>query len=167
MGSNCYDGQHRRGERGGRVEPSGPFPNPVPPGQFAEVAINLSDLFTLANGCSGQFNTLNLRSSPSVTATNPSDDDWVPAVKLGIPPTCASVQVDKVWNIDGTTFQNPPAGFKATLTLTDPTGTQQGLAFGQVHTQRANGTNFEKGDAITIGEAVTVPLAAPIPRVVI
>ena len=81
-------------------------PNPVPAGQFAEVAINLSDLFASAGGCGGQYNTLNLRSSPSVNATNPSDSDWVAPIDLGIPPTCASVVVDKDWIVNNTRFRN-------------------------------------------------------------
>ena len=135
-------------------------PNPVPAGQFAEVAINLSDLFASAGGCGGQYNTLNLRSSPSVNATNPSDSDWVAQIDLGIPPTCASVVVDKDWIVNNTRFRNRgmPPGFTATLTLTDPSGPPRtGLNFGQNYGQRANGTDFEQGDPITIGEDVTVP----------
>lgn len=134
-------------------------PNPLPPGTFAEAAVDLTQLFAGTGECSGAFGTFNLRSVSSLTATNPPLQDWAGPVALGVPPTCASVLVDKEWHVDGTFFRSLalPPGFSATLTLGDATGTRPGLEFGHDYGLRADGTDFEQGDAITIGEDAVVP----------
>jgi uncharacterized repeat protein (TIGR01451 family) len=133
-------------------------PSSLVAGTFAEVGINLSELFAAAGDCSGAFLAVNLRSAPAVTG-NPTLQDWVaPIVGLDIPTTCVSVVVDKDWVINGVhSIDRAPPGFVARLNLTDPTGTRTGLIFGLPYDHRADGTRFEQNDPITIGEDVTVP----------
>jgi hypothetical protein len=94
----------------------------VPAFTFAEVAVNLTTLFRAADLCSDSYGTLNMRSSASETETG-SLVDWDAPVSFDVPSTCASVQVDKSWIIDGTPYDNghQPAGFGATLSLTGQT----------------------------------------------
>jgi hypothetical protein len=124
------------------------------PYTFAELAINLSVLFPQAVGCSGNYGTFNLRSSSS-TNENASLGDWVQPVDLGVPSTCASVLVNKTWNIDGHTYANgtQPPGFTAALNLTGQTNPQ----FGVTYDRRSDGSDYLAGDTVTIGESVSVP----------
>jgi len=123
-------------------------------GTFAEAAVNLSDLFP-AGTCSGNYGVLNIRSSAS-TNENASLADWVEPLSLNVPSTCASVRVDKVWDIDGTTFANgdQPTGFDATPTLTGRASPE----FGVEYTTQDDGTEYEVGQSVTVGETV-----APLP----
>ncbi|WIV45353.1 SpaA isopeptide-forming pilin-related protein [Glutamicibacter nicotianae] len=118
-------------------------------GRFVELAIDLTTLFGSA-GCSGNYGTLNLRSSSSSDTS--SLKDWVKPIALNVPSTCSSVQVDKIWDIDGQTYEHgdQPAGFTATLELSghdDP-------SFGESYATRSDGTNYELGQTVTVGEAV-------------
>jgi hypothetical protein len=125
------------------------------PYTFAEVAVNLSTLFATARGvCSGNYRTFNLRSSSS-TNENASLGDWIQPVDLGVPSTCASVLVNKSWNIDGTTYANgsQPPGFTASLSLTGQTNPQ----FGVTYERRSDGGDYLAGDPVTVGESVSVP----------
>ena len=72
-------------------------PNPMPAGTFAEVAVNISDLFGGIGGCSGQFGYVNLRSTSSLQATNPPLQDWVRPIDVSVPSTCPSVVLQKRW----------------------------------------------------------------------
>src|SRR4051794_24176174 len=120
------------------------------PGQFAEIAVNLTQLF--GPTCSGSYGTLNLRSSTS-TSESASLADWVNPVALNVPDTCPSVRVDKTWVIDGTTFANgaQPPGFSAILALTGQTDPQ----FGVTYSTRSNGVRYRAGDVVTVGEVVS------------
>jgi len=64
-------------------------------GQFGEVAVNLTTLFGPV-GCSGNFGTVNMRTSASTTLTS-SLIDWVQPVDLGVPSTCPRVVLQKHW----------------------------------------------------------------------
>jgi hypothetical protein len=125
----------------------------LPIGTFAEVAINLTALFGPAD-CSGNYGTMNLRSQSS-SGGNPSLGDWIQPKALSVPSTCASVLVNKSWNIDGTTYPNgsQPSGFTATLSLTGRATPQ----FGVEYPTRDNGTHYLAGDSVTVGETVTIP----------
>ncbi|WP_089774811.1 LPXTG cell wall anchor domain-containing protein [Ruania alba] len=120
-------------------------------GSFGEVAVNLTTLFGDA-GCSGEFGTVNVRSSSSPEETS-SLGDWIAPISLNVPSTCASVQVDKTWVIDGDTFDDGDQPFgTASLSLTD----QDTAEFGTTYTQHSDGTtDYEAGDVVTIGEQVT------------
>ena len=120
------------------------------PGQFAEVAIDLTQLF--GPTCSGSYGTLNLRSSSSTSDTS-SLNDWIAPVALDVPDTCPSVRVNKTWVIDGTTYANgsQPPGFSAALSLTGQTSPQ----FGVTYTTRSNGTRYRVGDVVVVGETVS------------
>ncbi|QOR71664.1 LPXTG cell wall anchor domain-containing protein [Ruania alkalisoli] len=119
-------------------------------GAFAEVAINLTTLFGEA-GCSGEYGTLNVRSSASPSPTA-ALKDWIPAISLNVPSTCASVQVDKTWVIDGQSYDDGAQPFgDATLELTG----QDAPEFGETYTEHSDTTDYEAGDVITIGEQVT------------
>ena len=122
-------------------------------GQFAEIAVNLTTLFGPA--CSGEYGTLNIRSSSSTSDTS-SLNDWVNPVALNVPDTCPSVLVNKTWVIDGTTYANgsQPAGFSAALSLTGRTNP----LFGVTYSTRSNGTRYQVGEVVTVGETV-----APLP----
>lgn len=119
-------------------------------GEFAEVVVNLTALFGEA-GCSGAYGTLNVRSaaSPSVTSAL---KDWVQPISLSVPSTCASVIVDKTWVIDGVEYADGAQPFgTADLTLTG----QDDPAFGTTYTERSDGTDYEAGQSVTIGETVS------------
>ena len=120
------------------------------PGQFAEVAINLTQLF--GPTCSGSYGTLNIRSSSSTSDTS-SLNDWIDPVALNVPDTCPSVRVDKTWVIDGITYANgsQPPGFSAALSLTGRTNPQ----FGVTYTTRSDGTRYQVGDVVTVGETLS------------
>jgi hypothetical protein len=68
-----------------------------------------------------------------------------------IPP--ASVVVNKVWDIDGTTFPNgsQPTAFQAHLSLTGQTDPNFGTTF----------TGYQQGDSVTVGETVDTDLLPP------
>ena len=118
-------------------------------GTFAEVAINLTALFG-ETGCSGEYGTLNLRSSTSPSETS-SLKDWVEPISFQVPSTCASVIVDKEWKINGTTYDDGEQPFgTADLQLTG----QSSAEFGTSYTTRSNGAEYEVGDQVTIGETV-------------
>ena len=119
-------------------------------GKFTEVGIDLTTLF--GPTCSGNYGTLNIRSSSS-PSDNSSLGDWIAPVALNVPDTCPSVVVGKTWVIDGTTFANgtQPAGFSASLTLTGRTNPQ----FGVTYTTRSNGTRYQTGDVVTVGEVIS------------
>jgi hypothetical protein len=122
---------------------------------FAEVAINLTALFPGDSGlCSGTYGYTNLRSASSPSA-NSSLGDWISPVALDVPSTCASLRVNKAWNIDGTTFANgsQPPGFAASLSLTGRTNPQFGVTYGQ----RSDGAPYLAGQSVTVGESVTLP----------
>ena len=89
-------------------------PNPMPAGTFAEVAVNLSDLFGGIEGCSGQFGYMSLRSTSSLQATNPPLQDWVRPINLAVPSTCPSVVLRKRW-------VNGAEGDTASLSINDAT----------------------------------------------
>ncbi|HKE71996.1 MAG TPA: hypothetical protein VKB57_00165 [Acidimicrobiales bacterium] len=127
---------------------------PLPQGAFVEVGLDLTALFP-AGDCSGNFGTVNLRSASSLNASSPPLQDWVAPIDMGIPSTCASVLVDKNWEIDGTPFANgsQPPGFSAALALTGRTDPQ----FGVTYDRRSDGSFYLAGDSVTIGETVTVP----------
>jgi len=72
-------------------------PNPMPAGTFAEAAVDVSGLFAGAGECGGQLAYMNLRSVSSLQATNPPLQDWVAPVRLGVPPTCPTVVLQKHW----------------------------------------------------------------------
>ena len=119
-------------------------------GIFAEVAINLTALFGEV-GCSGEYGTLNVRSSTS-TSLNSAVKDWIVPISLNVPSTCASVQVDKTWVIDGQSYDDGAQPFgDATLELTG----QDAPEFGETYTEHSDTTDYEAGDVITIGEQVT------------
>jgi hypothetical protein len=59
------------------------------PGQFAEIAVDLTVLF--GSACSGNYGTLNIRSSSSTSETS-SLNDWINPVALTVPDTCPSVR---------------------------------------------------------------------------
>ena len=120
------------------------------PGQFAEVAIDLTTLF--GPTCGGNYGTLNVRSSSSASDTS-SLNDWIDPVALSVPDTCPSLRVNKTWVIDGTPYADgsQPPGFSAALSLTGQTNPQ----FGVVYTTRSNGTRYQVGDNVTVAEAVS------------
>src|SRR5262245_11499966 len=122
--------------------------NLLPQGAFVEVGIDLTALFP-AEDCSNNFGTVNIRSASSLSASSPPLQDWVAPIDKGIPSTCASVLVNKSWEIDGTPFANgsQPPGFSATLALTGRTDPQ----FGVTYDRRSDGTFYLAGDAVTIG----------------
>jgi LPXTG-motif cell wall-anchored protein len=64
-------------------------------GQFGEVAVNLTTLFGPV-GCSGNYGTVNMRTSASTTLTS-ALIDWVQPVHLGVPSTCPTVVLQKHW----------------------------------------------------------------------
>jgi hypothetical protein len=64
-------------------------------GQFGEVAVNMTTLFGPV-GCSGNFGTMNMRTSASTTLTS-ALIDWVQPVQLGVPSTCPTVVLQKRW----------------------------------------------------------------------
>ena len=61
--------------------------------------------------------------------------------------------VTKTWVIDGMTYANgsQPAGFSAALSLTGQTNP----LFGVTYSTRSNGTRYQVGDAVTVGETVS------------
>src|SRR5262245_14800189 len=122
--------------------------NLLPQGAFVEVGIDLTALFP-AEYCSNNFGTVYIRSASSLSASSPPLHDWVAPIDKGIPSTCASVLVNKSWEIDGTPFANgsQPPGFSATLALTGRTDPQ----FGVTYDRRSDGTFYLAGDAVTIG----------------
>jgi len=135
----------------------------LPTSTFSEVAVNLSTLFGTAadpNNCSGNYGVLNVRSASSPTG---SLTDWVAPTDLSVPSTCASVLVNKTWDIDGTTVPNgqQPAGFNATLSL-DPApqltatdGTNP--SFGVGYPTQSTGIPYQAGQDVTVGETTTLP----------
>jgi hypothetical protein len=64
-------------------------------GQFGEVAVNLTSLFG-PGSCSGNFGTLNVRTSASTTLTS-NLVDWVQPIDLRVPSTCPKVVLQKHW----------------------------------------------------------------------
>ena len=120
-------------------------------GTFAEAAIDLTTLFGQAN-CSGSYGTLNVRSSASPEDTS-SLADWIEPVALNVPSTCASVQVNKSWVIDGATYANGSQPFgSATLSLTGQTAPQ----FGTTYATHSDGTtHYQANDVVTVGETVS------------
>lgn len=118
-------------------------------GAFAEMSLNLTALFGNAD-CSGNYGTLNVRSSASGDTS--SLKDWVKPIALSIPSTCSSVQVDKIWEIDGQSYSHrkQPAGFTAALKL----GGRDDAVFGTSYATRSNGSSYEQGQTVTIDETV-------------
>lgn len=122
----------------------------IPVRGFAEIGVDLTALFGEAT-CTGNYGTLNLRSSSSLQETS-SLGDWIAPISLAVPSTCSSVIVDKNWVIDGEEFENgeQPDGIAATLELTGQTAPQ----FGTGYAKYSNGTDYEANDEIIIGESV-------------
>ncbi|MCZ4151872.1 hypothetical protein BZG21_46680, partial [Escherichia coli] len=116
----------------------------------AEIGIDLTALFGEAT-CTGNYGTLNLRSSRSTTETN-SLGDWITPIPLAVPSTCSSVVVEKNWVIDGEEFENgqQPDDYTAALELTGQNSPQ----FGTAYAKRSNGADYEANDQITIAESV-------------
>jgi hypothetical protein len=79
------------------------------PGTFAEVAIDLTALFAPA-GCSGNYDTVNLRSASSPSPTS-SLGDWIQPVAMSVPSTCTTTTASQVIN-DAT--RQPPSGTETT-----------------------------------------------------
>lgn|GEM_PF-6595287 len=117
-------------------------------GLFAEFALNLTALFGQAD-CSGNYGTLNIRSSASGDTS--ALKDWVKPISLAIPSTCSSVVVDKTWVIDGQSYDNgeQPEGFNATLGLTG----QNSAQFGTEYSKKSDNTRYQAGESITVAES--------------
>jgi hypothetical protein len=96
-------------------------------GRFGEVAVNMTTLFGPV-GCSGNFGTMNMRTSASTTLSS-SLIDWVQPVDLGVPSTCPTVVLQKRW-VNG--FDGDTAGLSIN-------GANSGVG---VATSTANGTTF-------------------------
>ncbi|MDH2414464.1 class F sortase [Nocardioides sp. CER19] len=64
-------------------------------GRFGEVAVNLTNLFGPAS-CSGNYGTLNVRTSASTSLTS-GLIDWVRPIDLSVPSTCPTVVLQKRW----------------------------------------------------------------------
>ncbi|MGP5698699.1 SpaA isopeptide-forming pilin-related protein [Glutamicibacter arilaitensis] len=122
----------------------------IPVRGFAEIGVDLTALFGEAT-CTGNYGTLNLRSSSSIPETS-NLGDWIAPISLAVPSTCSSVQVEKNWVVDGEEFENgqQPDGIAATLELTGQTAPQ----FGTGYAKYSNGTDYEANDEIIIGESV-------------
>ncbi|MFC9935952.1 SpaA isopeptide-forming pilin-related protein [Glutamicibacter sp. NPDC127525] len=122
----------------------------IPVRGFAEIGVDLTALFGEAT-CTGNYGTLNLRSSSSIPETS-NLGDWIAPISLAVPSTCSSVQVEKNWVIDGEEYENgqQPDGIAAALELTGQTSPQ----FGTGYAKYSNGTDYEANDEITIGESV-------------
>ena len=86
------------------------------PGEFAEMAIDLTVLFGNA-GCSGNYGVLNIRSSSSPEDTS-SLADWIKPVAVNVPSTCSTLTILKT-DMGGT----PLAGAKFSITPNPATGT--------------------------------------------
>lgn len=128
-------------------------PNPMPAGTFAEVAVNLSDLFAGIGGCSGEFGYLNLRSVSSLQATNPPLQDWVRPIDLGVPSTCPAVVLQKRW-LNGA--EGDTAGLSidgATVAPGFATSTASGLPDFTDTTNRATAV-IEPGAAVALAETL-------------
>src|SRR5262249_36730569 len=120
-------------------------------GTFAEVAVNLTELFSVSATCSGHYGILNVRSSASDTETS-SLEDWVSPVDLSVPSTCPTVRVNKAAQIAGKTDANGDQPFgDAALELTGRDNPQ----FGVTYPERSNGQPYEVGQDVTVGERVT------------
>jgi uncharacterized repeat protein (TIGR01451 family) len=134
---------------------------PVPSGTFFEAALNLTTLFP-STGCSGNYGYLNLRSSSSNPETS-NLGDYIAPRNVGVPSTCASIRVNKNWNIGGTIYPNgsQPPGFTAgQLSLTPAPQVPGGgpPQFGQTFDTQANGSPYLAGSNLNIAEgAATVP----------
>jgi hypothetical protein len=130
---------------------------PLAPFTFAEAAVDLSTLFPAAD-CSGTFGVMNLRSSAS-NNPNSSLGDYINPVNVSVPSTCASIQVNKEWAINGTVYPNgsqPPGFTPGQLSLTPPPLLPSGQTspqFGQTFDRQQGGAPYEPGTSITIGEA--------------
>ena len=116
-------------------------------GIFAEFALNLTALFGETD-CSGNYGTLNIRSSSS--NDNSALGDWVAPIALSIPSSCSSVVVDKTWVIDGQEYQNgeQPDGFATSLELTG----QNAAEFGTEYSTTSDNARYQAGQVITVGE---------------
>ncbi|KWR72165.1 hypothetical protein RN04_07820 [Arthrobacter sp. W1] len=122
----------------------------IPVRGFAEIGVDLTSLFGQAT-CTGNYGTLNLRSSSSIQETS-NLGDWIAPISLSVPSTCSSVIVEKNWVIDGEEFENgqQPDDYTATLELTG----QDSPQFGTAYAKRSNGSDYQANDQITIGESV-------------
>ena len=123
------------------------------PNLFAEFALNLTALFGTAD-CSGNYGTMNIRSSASGDAS--ALKDWVAPISLNIPSTCSSVVVDKSWVIDGQDYSHgeQPEGFDATLELTG----QDAATFGTEYVTESDNTRYYSEQTVTVAETnVQVP----------
>ncbi|WP_404290790.1 SpaA isopeptide-forming pilin-related protein [Glutamicibacter arilaitensis] len=127
----------------------------IPARGFAEIGVDLTTLFGPAT-CTGNYGTLNLRSSSSTQETS-SLGDWIAPISLDVPSTCSSLQVDKAWVIDGEPFDNgaQPEDFSASLNLTGQTDAKFGISYNK----RSDQTDYEVGQQIEIAESV-LPLPA-------
>ena len=123
-------------------------------GRFAEVGVNLTRLFG-DQGCSGNYGTLNIRSSSSASGTS-SLKDWIAPHSFNVPSSCSSLQIDKEWLIDGEIFSDgeQPDGFAAQPVLS---GRAQ-AEFGTPYFKRDDNTEYRSGQSVTIDEtSVVVP----------
>lgn len=128
-------------------------------GTFAEVAVDLTTLFGSA-GCSGNYGVLNVRSSSSPEDTS-SLADWIEPVSLKVPSTCASVQVNKNWVIDGTSYANGAQPFgAASPTLTGQSSPAFGTAYATQNTGPNSGKPYVVGNSVTVGESAVTGLPA-------
>ena len=128
-------------------------PNPMAPGTFAEVAVNISDLFGGIGGCSGEFGYVNLRSTSSLQATNPPLQDWVRPIDVGVPSTCPSVVLQKRW-VNGS--EDDSAGLSINGATASPglaTSTATGAQDVTDTTNRAT-VDVEPSSVVTLAETL-------------
>ncbi|GAA1955820.1 hypothetical protein GCM10009798_13830 [Nocardioides panacihumi] len=122
-------------------------------GRFGEVAVNLTTLFGPAN-CSGQFGTLNVRTSASTTLTS-GLIDWVRPVDLSVPSTCPTVVLRKRW-VNGST--NDAAALSIIGGTTTPTSATSTVTLdtGPTFTDLANQAivPVEPGSVVDLAEVL-------------
>ncbi|NLP84380.1 DUF11 domain-containing protein [Microbacterium sp. CFH 90308] len=105
-------------------------------GTFAEIAINITDLFE-GEGCSGNFGVLNVRSSASPEDTS-ALSDWVAPISVNVPSTCATLTIFKT-DPDG----GPLAGAEFSISPNPVTGTGS-----------TTGTTNAKGEIVFSGNVL-------------